>query len=1078
MKSEVIFGYFFVALLLISMFFINAGFSSPLEHKNGLISTISARYIVARPQVGGNVEHYSLLPDETLVVSISPTSATINFGESQLFTSAVSGGTSPFTYQWYLNDAPVSGATSAMWTFVPSSAGAYNVYLNVTDNLGVTAKSNTALLIVRLGFSATILPSSLTMGIGQSQLFTSTVSGGTPPYAYQWYMNDTPTSGATSSTWTFTSTSSGSYMVSLGVIDAASKNATSNTVPVTVINYPTNVSVNPAQKTVLIGQTFTIDIYVSNVTNLFAYEFRLTYNAGVVNLTGPPKAAIPQAGTFLVPSDGASYFVTPWTLNETSSYSPPYQTAHCGYTLLAPELGRNGSGILVTFTFKALAAGSTLLDVNGDTLADPLANPIPHNRFDSFVTVNSLLSVSILPVSVTMDIGQSQLFTSAVSGGTSPFTYQWYLNSAPISGATSATWTFIPTLAGAYNVYLNVTDNVGVRAKSNVASVVVHWSPSVVISPTAVVMDVSQSQLFSSTVSNGTSPYTYQWYSNNVAVSGATSPSWTFIASSSGSYNIYVNVTDSVGFRAKSNVASITVNPLPSVTVSPTSFVMDVGQSQLFTSAVSDGTSPYTYQWYSNGTAISGATSSSYTFTPASRGHYSIHARITDSVGIAVTSNNSTVTVNIVQLVAILPTSVTIDIGQSQLFVSTVSDGTSPFTYQWYLNDAPVSGATSATWTFVPVSIGSYNVYVNVTDNVNVTVKSNIAPVTVNPPPIVSILPVSVVIDADQSQPFTSEISGGASPFGYQWYLNGVALSGATSATWTFTPSLAGLYEVYLNITDNVNFTTKSNVVTVTVNPPIAVTISPTSVNMEVNQSQLFTAVVTNGTPPYTYQWYLDDIPVPDATSPTWSLVPTTDGTYRVYLKVTDLVNSTVQSDAANVTVGGIHDISVTEILNSKSRCAPLPTIGQNLTLQINVTISNLGDFNESFGVVVYANATEIQRITTVDLAPGSAITLTFNWNTTDFPKGNYVIGAFAQPVADETDTANNSIVGETVVIVTPGDINADGVVDIIDIVLIANRFGWTYPHLNWNPNADLNDDGIMDIIDVVLVAAHFGEMG
>jgi hypothetical protein len=52
------------------------------------------------------------------------------------------------------------------------------------------------------------------------------------------------------------------------------------------------------------------------------------------------------------------------------------------------------------------------------------------------------------------------------------------------------------------------------------------------------------------------------------------------------------------------------------VSISPASVVMDVGQSQQFNSIVSGGASPYTYKWYSNGTAISGATSSNCTFTP------------------------------------------------------------------------------------------------------------------------------------------------------------------------------------------------------------------------------------------------------------------------------------------------------------------------------------------------------------------------------------------------------------------------------------------------------------------------------
>ena len=137
-----------------------------------------------------------------------------------------------------------------------------------------------------------------------------------------------------------------------------------------------------------------------------------------------------------------------------------------------------------------------------------------------------------------MDVGQSQLCTSSVSGGTSPYTYQWYLNGAPVSGATSTSWAFAPSSTGNYTIYVNATDNVGFRAKSNVAIAAVHSHPSVSILPTSAVLDVGQSQLFTSSVSGGTSPYTYQWYLNGNPVSGAMSATWTFIPSSAGSYTV------------------------------------------------------------------------------------------------------------------------------------------------------------------------------------------------------------------------------------------------------------------------------------------------------------------------------------------------------------------------------------------------------------------------------------------------------------------------------------------------------------------------------------------------------------
>ena len=51
-----------------------------------------------------------------------------------------------------------------------------------------------------------------------------------------------------------------------------------------------------------------------------------------------------------------------------------------------------------------------------------------------------------------------------------------------------------------------------------------------------------------------------------------------------------------------------------------------------------------------------------------------------------------------------------------------------------------------------------------------------------------------------------------------------------------------------------------------------------------------------------------------------------------------------------------------------------------------------------------------------------------------------------------------------------PEDVNADGVVNIIDLTLVASNFGATGQNA-----ADVNGDGVVNIIDLTLVAAAFG---
>ncbi|MEM3697742.1 MAG: PKD domain-containing protein [Candidatus Bathyarchaeia archaeon] len=188
-----------------------------------------------------HVIHISLeviLAPSQLLVSINPLSALILVDQSVTLTSTVSGGITPYNYQWYLNGSAVSGATSNAWTFAPSTIGTYVVYLRVTDNAGNVATSETATIVVAPQLTASISPTSTSIIVGQSVTFTSTVSGGYPPYSYQWFLNGAPVSGATSASWAFTPTTAGIYYVQLKVTDDKGNTAQSDAARIAVTTVP------------------------------------------------------------------------------------------------------------------------------------------------------------------------------------------------------------------------------------------------------------------------------------------------------------------------------------------------------------------------------------------------------------------------------------------------------------------------------------------------------------------------------------------------------------------------------------------------------------------------------------------------------------------------------------------------------------------------------------------------------------------------------------------------------------------------------------------------------------------------
>jgi hypothetical protein len=55
-----------------------------------------------------------------------------------------------------------------------------------------------------------------------------------------------------------------------------------------------------------------------------------------------------------------------------------------------------------------------------------------------------------------------------------------------------------------------------------------------------------------------------------------------------------------------------------------------------------------------------------------------------------------------------------------------------------------------------------------------------------------------------------------------------------------------------------------------------------------------------------------------------------------------------------------------------------------------------------------------------------------------------------------------------------PGDVNNDGVVNILDVTLAANAFGSKTGDPKYNPAADVNSDGRINILDLMFIILHF----
>ena len=363
------------------------------------------------------------------------------------------------------------------------------------------------------------------------------------------------------------------------------------------------------------------------------------------------------------------------------------------------------------------------------------------------IYLTPLQSAVISPTQVRMDLGQTQAFGASPLGGKSPYSYQWYLNDSAVLGANSQNWTFTPTTTEHYKVYVNVTDSLNTQIKSNsVTDIIVYPSPSVSISPASASVTVGNIQQFTSAITGGVAPYTFQWYyGNNTAIVGATASTLNYKANSTGTINVYLKTTDSLSYQVNSNLATLNVYSQPTASISPVSASVTVGSVQQFTSTIAGGLVPYAYQWYyGNNTAIVGATASTLNYKANFTGAYSIYLNVTDSLSYQVKSNSAIFNVYSQLSVSISPVSASVTVGGSQQFTSTVAGGLSPYIYQWF-QKAPggsylaVSGATSDSFSFVTsvaTVTGTWSFILQVNDNLGVAVNSSVVLVTVNLPKI------------------------------------------------------------------------------------------------------------------------------------------------------------------------------------------------------------------------------------------------------------------------------------------------------------------------------------------------------
>ncbi|MBS0195283.1 MAG: immunoglobulin domain-containing protein [Planctomycetes bacterium] len=398
-------------------------------------------------------------------IGAQPQPQTVCAGTGASFSVTASGTPTP-TYQWRKNTVNIGGATSNSYSIGTVAAGDAASYDCVVTNSCGSVTSNSVLLSVNTAPNITGHPVTATACAGTSVTYSVTASG-TPAPSYQWRKNNSNIGGATSASYTIPSVVVGDVGFYDCVITNTCGSVTSNGASLNVNTAP-SISGQPVAAAVCDGSPASFSVSASG-TPTPTYQWRKnTINIGGATSSTYSIGAVAagDAATYdcvvtnscgTVTSNGASLTVNS---SPVISGQPQSQTA-CAGSAATFSVTASGSPT-PTYQWRrntspiggATSASYSIASVVAGDAAS--YDCVITNSCGTVTSGAGLLTVTDSPVfttepsSVTVCESVDATFTVAATGATS---YQWRLNTSPIGGANSPSYTVAASVsnAGSYD---------------------------------------------------------------------------------------------------------------------------------------------------------------------------------------------------------------------------------------------------------------------------------------------------------------------------------------------------------------------------------------------------------------------------------------------------------------------------------------------------------------------------------------------------------------------------------------------------------------------------------------------------
>jgi len=667
---------------------------------------------------------------------------------------------------------------------------------------------------------------------------------------------------------------------------------TDGTTPITVNGITANpytVSVNPAST-----KTYT----VTSVTDVTSCS-NIGSGSATVIVNPLPTATI--AGTTAVCLNSASPLITFTGASSAAPYTFTY-TINGGAPLTVTTIAGNS----VTVAAPTSTVGALIYDLVSVQDGSPTTCSQAQSG-SATITVNPLPTATIAGTTAVCQNAAAPLITFTGASATAPYTFTYTINggapltvstvagnSVSVAASTSTVGTFIFALVSVQDASSTLCS----QLQTGNSTVTVNPLPTATISGTTEVCQNTTSPDITFTGSMATAPYTFTYKINGgsdqtVTTSIGNSVTVSVPTSSPGMFTFaLVSVQDGSSTacsQLQTGTATVTVNPLPTASISGTVSVCQNSAQPAVTFTGGAASAPYTFTYKINGgsdqtiTTTSGnivtvsvptATVGTFTYTLVSVQDGS------STICSQAQSGSVTITVNPLPTATIAGTLSVCQNAAPPLITFTGASSTAPYTFTYTINGgAPLTVTTVAgnsVTVAAPTTTVGPHIYalVSVQDGSSTAcshAQSGSATVTVNPLPTATIAGTTAVCQNSASPLITFTGASSTAPYTFTYTINGgapltvttvagnnVTIAAPTNVVGTITYALVSV----LDGSPTACSQSQSGSATITVNPSPTALISGTAGVCLNAASPLITFTGGNATAPYTFTYNINGGPI------------------------------------------------------------------------------------------------------------------------------------------------------------------------------------------------------------------------